>query len=242
MTKRQWFASKDPDAMLSFLEEHLTFDYEDEEPFHIPAVRKLRLFGVACCRHVDRLLTDNRSRTALDVMVRYLDQLATKKQLERAVDSCAKVTWELPEISAEYSAACAVCRALDDIDDDFRDVSEVASHVVNAVVDELPDDQKEKVHLMERVAKAQRVAQAQFLRDIFGNPFRTVTLDPAWLTSDVQALARQMYDSGDFSTMPILADALQDAGCNDEEILSHCRDPKATHVRGCWVLDLLLGK
>src|SRR5262249_52733775 len=161
MTKRQWFASKDPDAMVSFLEEHLTFEWDDVgDPFHIPVIRKLRLFGVACCRHVDRLLTDKRSRTALDVMVRYLDTLATKKQLERATDACCKVTWELPESSAEYSAATAVCSALEDIDDDFRDVAEAATHVINAVVDELPDEQKEKASLMDRVANAERVAQA----------------------------------------------------------------------------------
>jgi hypothetical protein len=56
------------------------------------------------------------------------------------------------------------------------------------------------------------------------------------------ALAHQMYDGRDFSAMPILADALQDAGCDCEDILNHLRDPNATHVRGCWALDLILGK
>jgi hypothetical protein len=51
-----------------------------------------------------------------------------------------------------------------------------------------------------------------------------------------------MYDSREFSAMPILADALQDAGCDNDEVLSHCRDPNADHVRGCWVVDLVLGK
>jgi hypothetical protein len=67
------------------------------------------------------------------------------------------------------------------------------------------------------------VAQICFLRDIVGDHFREVTLDPSWLTATVLALARQMYDSRDFSPMPILADALQDAGCDNEEILNHCR-------------------
>jgi hypothetical protein len=78
-------------------------------------------------------------------------------------------------------------------------------------------------------------------RDIFGNPFRPVTFDPSWLTSDVTVLARGMYDSRDFSAMPILADALQDAGCASDDILDHCRGP-GPHVRGCWVCDLVLGK
>jgi hypothetical protein len=80
------------------------------------------------------------------------------------------------------------------------------------------------------------------LHDIFGNPFRPVTLDPSWLTSDVVALARGIYDERAFDRMPILADALQDAGCDSEDVLNHCRDEKGTHVRGCWVVDLLLGK
>ncbi len=79
------------------------------------------------------------------------------------------------------------------------------------------------------------------IREVFGNPFRPVALDPAWLTSDVLALARGIYTDRAFDRMPILADALQDAGCNNDDILNHCREP-GTHVRGCWVVDLLLGK
>ncbi len=82
---------------------------------------------------------------------------------------------------------------------------------------------------------------AHYLRDIFGNPFCPVTFDLAWLTSTVASLAQQMYDSRDFSVMPILADALQDAGCDNEDILNHCRQP-GEHVRGCWVVDLVLDK
>ena len=83
---------------------------------------------------------------------------------------------------------------------------------------------------------------ADRLRDIFGNPFRPVTFSPEWRTDTAVALARQMYESRDFSAMPILADALQDAGCDSDDILAHCRDPKQVHVRGCWVVDLVLGK
>jgi hypothetical protein len=106
------------------------------------------------------------------------------------------------------------------------------------------------------------------LREVFGNPFATRRkrkgdprrgwmFDPAWRTDTVVTLARTMYDARDFSAMPILADALQDAGCDNEDILTHCRDkqkvpgntPKSAlarqtgeHVRGCWVLDLILEK
>ena len=84
--------------------------------------------------------------------------------------------------------------------------------------------------------------QADLARDIFGNPFRPVAFSPEWRTDTAVTLARQMYDSRDFDAMPILADALQDAGCDNEDILAHCRDAKQVHVRGCWVVDLVLGK
>jgi hypothetical protein len=88
---------------------------------------------------------------------------------------------------------------------------------------------------------ASEIGEKRASRDIFGNPFRPVTLDPSWLTSTVTTLTRQMYESRDFSAMPILADALQDAGCEDEQVLSHCRGEGA-HVRGCFLVDLLVGK
>ncbi|MBA4067952.1 MAG: hypothetical protein C0501_30465 [Isosphaera sp.] len=79
-------------------------------------------------------------------------------------------------------------------------------------------------------------------REIFGNPFRPVSSAPEWRTSTAVALASQMYEVRDFAAMPILADALQDAGCENDDVLAHCRDENATHVRGCWVVDLVLGK
>ena len=80
------------------------------------------------------------------------------------------------------------------------------------------------------------------MRDIVGNPFRPVVFAPEWRTDTAVTLARQMYESREFSAMPILADALQDAGCNSDDILTHCRDTSLTHVRGCWVTDLVLSK
>jgi hypothetical protein len=94
---------------------------------------------------------------------------------------------------------------------------------------------------LHRGCPVELAAQAELMRDIFGNPFREVVFDPAWCTSDVLAMAQAMYSNRDFSAMPILADALQDAGCDEEDILSHCREDRE-HVRGCWVVDLVLGK
>src|SRR5262249_38205090 len=90
-------------------------------------------------------------------------------------------------------------------------------------------------------AATERVAQAELLRDIFGNPFRPLAFDPAWRTDTTVSLARRMYESREFSAMPILGDALQEAGCEIEDVLNHCRGA-ASHTRGCWVVDLVLNK
>jgi hypothetical protein len=90
----------------------------------------------------------------------------------------------------------------------------------------------------------EKSAQSGLLRDIFSNPFRPAALDPSWLTRHgglLVSMAQKMYESCDFTDLPILADALEEAGCANTDMLAHCRQP-GDHVRGCWVVDLLLGK
>jgi hypothetical protein len=84
-------------------------------------------------------------------------------------------------------------------------------------------------------------AQSQFVREVFGNPFRPIAIDPSWRTSTVVALAHGIYDERTFDRMPILADALQDAACDNDDVLNHIRG-NGPHVLGCWALDALLGK
>jgi hypothetical protein len=102
------------------------------------------------------------------------------------------------------------------------------------------------------LARAERQTALWALHELFGNPYATRRKQkgdprrgwmcaPAWRTETAVTLARQMYESREFSAMPILADALQDAGCDNDDILSHCRGA-GPHVRGCWVVDLVLGK
>ncbi|OWK36482.1 hypothetical protein FRUB_09045 [Fimbriiglobus ruber] len=79
-----------------------------------------------------------------------------------------------------------------------------------------------------------------YLRDIF-NPFRPTTLDPCWQTPTVLALAQGIYTDRAFDRLPILADALQEAGCDSPDLLTHCR-AESVHTRGCWAIDLLLDK
>jgi hypothetical protein len=90
--------------------------------------------------------------------------------------------------------------------------------------------------------ETERTAQGNVVWCVFGPADALIpAAEPEWLTTTVLALARLMYESRDFSSMPILADALQDAGCDSDDILTHCRGP-GPHVRGCWVVDLILEK
>jgi len=91
------------------------------------------------------------------------------------------------------------------------------------------------------VRRAAGAELAGLLCDVIGDPFRPVSLDPAWLTPAVTSVVKVIYDERRFEDLPILADALEDASCGDQQILGHLRGPRP-HVRGCWVVDLLLGK
>jgi hypothetical protein len=115
----------------------------------------------------------------------------------------------------------------------------------NGIVDELYENENRlsRTHQTHRYHESRRAKERELALELVGpNPFRPVAFDAAWRTSTATVLASQMYESRDFGAMPILADALQDAGCTSDDILAHCRDPHATHVRGCWVVDLVLGK
>jgi hypothetical protein len=86
-----------------------------------------------------------------------------------------------------------------------------------------------------------RALQARLLVCLFGlRPFRPIAFDPDWRTVDAVGVARAIYDDRAFDRLPILADALMDAGCADEQVLAHCRSD-GPHARGCWVVDLVLG-
>jgi hypothetical protein len=88
---------------------------------------------------------------------------------------------------------------------------------------------------------SERAAQCHLLNDIFGNPFHPASFNPAWRTRTAVNLAHAIYDERAFDRMPILGDALEEAGCTNADILDHCRQP-GEHVKGCWVVDSVLGK
>lgn len=98
-------------------------------------------------------------------------------------------------------------------------------------------------HVPANTQQVELAAHAELLRDIIGPLlFRTVPVMPSWRTSEIIGLAQTMYDQRSFERMPGLADALEQAGCDNPEILGHCRERGRVHARGCWIVDLLLNK
>jgi hypothetical protein len=183
--------------------------------------RKLRLFACACCRRVLHLMPDARSHRALNVAELVADGLADAGEWESTSASLRGVEYDHTSWALTYDPFIAA----------ERGAAFTASAVQSAT----------KPLRRYEARRAEEGIQAEMVRDIFGNPFRLVALDPAWLTSDVMLLARGIYNDRAFDRMPILADALQDAGCDSEDVLKHCRDANQVHVRGCWVVDMLLG-
>jgi hypothetical protein len=228
MDMREWLAPEYPNP-----EEMLKFLGKNASP------RKLRYFAVACARRVLPARADKEMVEALDIAERFADGLAKLKDLKHAREVLTKTqsarakrwnplyTDHIRSVPAWHTNREQIVRGASDVVGCCA-WSSTRMKSGSFVTMTYPD--------------REYAAQAALLRDIFGNPFRPVSLDPAWLTSDVLLLARGIYEERAFDRMPILADALQDAGCGNDNVLNHCRDASATHVRGCWVVDLLLGK
>lgn len=232
MTEAEWLACADPTPMLDYLEGKAN-------------ERKLRLFAVACCRRFWNILFDARSRKALLLAEAYADGLVSKSDLgtgEREACEAASVTG-LPDMdNRQIAVSLAAWEAVNLVEMDLsHDWVTSRSRMAESVHSQYEIPSNHDTDAMRRVKRREFFTQSFLLRDIFGNPFRPVAIDPSWLTSDVLALANGIYEERAFDRMPILADALQDAGCNNDDILNHCRQP-GEHVRGCWVVDLLLGK
>lgn len=215
---------------------------EDVQPWDMPydvagrtSERKLRLAGCAICRQVWNLLIDSRSCRAVGVAERYADGRATEAELAIArLESEAASAWVSENGSIPNDHAAVAVKYLTVADGQKNEGEDGLDEALYAAAQA---DWGPKSPFA-GVTKGLAV----LLRCVFGNPFRPVTFSPEWRTSTAVALARQIYESRDFSAMPILADALQDAGCDSDDVLNHCRDESLTHVRGCWVVDLVLGK
>jgi hypothetical protein len=168
-------------------------------------------------------MSDERSRKAIEVAERYADGLATEHDLlqarHEARAACrpwwARCVWGPDAADAALAILYPEDQALDAVCT-LTDTVAIASG---------------------RLQQIEFAAQCDLVRDIFTD----AVIDPACRVPEVTALAQTIYDSQDFSQLPRLADALARAGCDNEELLGHCRQPVG-HVKGCWAVDLLLGK
>lgn len=253
MTEEEWLACGDPTLMLEFVGKQAS-------------ERKLRLFAVACCREVEQLITDDRSLRAIEVAEKFADGGADAAALLAAANAANEASYPITPMPSglgvalwaahltAYAAHTAnaylvpparVRPTYGGYDRQAFATPEsfvcMVSIFVAQALSATSGLQPEGID-SERLLDAIYQRHAALVREIFGNPFRPVAFDAAWRTSDALLLANGIYAERAFDRMPILADALQDAGCTNDDILNHLRDPHATHVRGCWALDLVLGK
>jgi|SRR6516162_1380194 len=211
MSEQEWLDSTDPTPMLDFLRGKASG-------------RKLRLFACACCRRVWPLLVERQSREAVEVAEQYADGTASDDNLASARAAALRTYLTSPPGTVAYRAAAAAFYAT------RGPVRLAAGNAAAATAGLVPAFGGQE--------------QADLLRCLLGHLFARVNIPEPWLSwndGTIPKLARVIYDGGTFDLLPVLADALEKAGCQDPDILGHCRSG-GEHVRGCWVIDLLLGK
>jgi hypothetical protein len=223
MTEAEWLHADDPAVLLYHM------------PGWWPSWRQHRLYLCACCRREETALPPL-ARAALLAAEQYADgQLPAGELVTGLVEM---------DVSRSYPGWESVLWLIRDLvvgrppEGDARGLA--ASRARRAVGQQFTGEQYE---IYKSEYRAERAAQAAIVRDILGNPFRPPQLDPAWIAhagGAVVAVARGIYEDQRYDDLYVLADVLEEAGCADAPTLEHCRSG-AAHVRGCWVLDLLLG-
>lgn len=229
MTEQEWLSCDDPEPMIQFSRDKVNN-------------RKLRLFACACCRNIWHLL-DDQNRTFIESAEKCADGTLTedeRRRINRVSDGVSRSRMQAAVggrdllLFRHFHVAMMAGRTLDEFPlvaaiETFKEWKLIVEDGAG-MGDQGPNP---------RVVSGQ--VQADHLRDIVGNPFRPVSVDSSWLNSNVTALAQAIYDEHAYDRLPILADALEEAGCTNADILGHCRQP-VEHVRGCWALDLIVGR
>ena len=247
MTEAEWLTCTDPQLMLEYMR-------------HRVSERKLRLFACGCCRRIWYLLDDARSQRAVQLAERFADDECSVQELDQAWRN----SWEPQRIADRFrvrSAALAASAASTWYDDP-ADLWQYFEIRLACTAEQFEEDMQTARTKAQQAAswtaawsvltpaaaaaatKSARNNQAELLRDVLGNPFNSVLVNPFWVNHNggtVHKLAQMIYHDRCFEDLPILADALEDAGCDRAHILEHCRSEEP-HVRGCWVIDLLLRK
>jgi hypothetical protein len=244
MTEEDWLASINPRAMIEFV---LTATvplrtrwqgWAEGRRFWI-SPRKLRLIACACCAKVVDLLPGNAHRRLLGLAEKLAEGEVEWEQLGALLHRRIDNEWqrflsETPEQAPErWTAGEARQAVLLTAGQDFGDPSEVFDRVLHAF------------HPLSAMAiERERADMADLVRDVLGNPFRHEQVPRDWLMAldgTVIRLAQTIHEERAYRDLPVLGDALEEAGCANEVILSHCREG-GHHVRGCWVVDIILAK
>ncbi|MGH7393573.1 MAG: hypothetical protein ACREM3_29590 [Candidatus Rokuibacteriota bacterium] len=246
MTEAEWLACTNPQPMLEFLRRKASD-------------RKVRLFAVACCRRVWSSLQHEEFRDAVRKAELFADGLADRAEMLQAHEKACAIFGKLHGKDNGPGAALTasgfpgppksflqrVADALDDPwwEDEFDKGDPLAPALVTArhAARAAADLQGQRYVLDAPVTIAEHRVQTALVYCLFGNPFRPRPVCAAWLTREVRALADGIYAERAFDRMPLLADALEASGCTNAEVIEHCRSGRQ-HARGCWVVDLLLGK
>jgi hypothetical protein len=211
MTEAEWLACRDPHEMLARVES--------------ASKRKLRLLACAACRRVWSEIRDERCRDQLRAAEQYADGLINEPALERASEAAEDAFCEI--LASKRSSDVIALHAAVGLAAGEIEACDISA-VFRATADVAPFGSNEPA------------TQVGLIHEIFCNPFRLADFAASWRTSDVMLLANGISAANAFDRMPILADALQEAGCDSADILDHCRGP-GPHVRGCWVVDSVLG-
>ena len=218
VTESDWHEADNPMKMIRFLGASASN-------------RKQNLLIAACFRRIWHLLKTARGHRAIEVLEQFVEGNATAEQWAQAKEDAWQSTKEIPnpeDSSNPEHLAIGAIGLHNSIGDHLLGVAYATAWV--------------KVGTPAAISEPE--AQCVLVREIFGNPFRPIPIDIAWLAwndGTISKVAQPIYDERAFDRMPILADALEDAGCDNADILTHCRN-SGDHVRGCWVVDLLLGK
>lgn len=233
MTEEEWLTCTTPRSMVRFLGNRVS-------------KRKLRLFTAACCRQIAHLFPNEGCRQVIEQVERYADRQIPRRELTEARKrlheaSKALFTSRTCAGMAVSAAAVATAHAASVPVNDFAVCvfAEFASHLGSfppdtPILDTLPGPNG-------ATSRTEGAMHCHLLRDIFGHPFRRVAIPRAvcrYNNGIIGRLAHLIYDERAFERLPILADALEEAGCDEGAILEHLRGGDE-HVRGCWVLDLL---
>jgi hypothetical protein len=225
MTEAEWLAGTDYQAMLRCLRGRAS-------------ERKLRLFACACWQRLRHLLQDGHLRWFLGLLEPHADGLVPPQELWAARQAAWVAVRSLrqgrPAVETREELA-ARRMALWGAREVAWTAALQAARTARGVAARIGD----------WAAAAELKSQCDLLHEVVGNPFRRAPVDPAWLAWEggtVPRLAGAVYEGRAFDQLPILGDALEEAGCTDADLLAHCRQQPGAHVRGCWVIDLLLGK